>query len=269
MLQFLPNDCYNQKLLSNVYPHDYINPIPNNSSSYDLVVIGAGVAGLLSVITSKWLGKRCVLIEKEAMGGDCLNIGCVPSKAFIAPAKALHNIKSASKLGINILNNNITIDFSVIMERMRKIRADISSHDSVQRYLKEFCEDIYLGSGQFISSNTILVTSLNGEQRHLQFNKAMIATGASASIPLVLTNIPHLTNKNFFNLIELPPRIVVIGCGPISLELSQALSIYGSQVICLEESNEILHREDIDAAKLIHQLLEQDGTIYYYYYHIC
>jgi pyruvate/2-oxoglutarate dehydrogenase complex dihydrolipoamide dehydrogenase (E3) component len=258
-LQFLPHDDYNATLVSHVYPTDYLNPSP--SDEYDLVVIGAGVAGLLSVITAKWLGKRCALIESDAMGGDCLNIGCVPSKAFIASAKILSEIKSASKFGINIPLNEVSVDFSAIMTRMRKIRSEISTHDSVARYSREFCEHVYLGKGIFSSEhlNTVIVTDQQNNKSLLRYKKAMIATGASPSIPLVLQDIPHLTNKNFFNLLELPPRIVAIGCGPVSLELSQALAIFGSQVICIESGEEILHREDIDAAKLLHQLLEQDG----------
>jgi pyruvate/2-oxoglutarate dehydrogenase complex dihydrolipoamide dehydrogenase (E3) component len=259
-LQFLPlDDESNQTLVANVHPAHYLNPNP--SEDYDLVVLGAGVSGLLSVITGKWLGKRCALVESHAMGGDCLNIGCVPSKAFIASAKVLHDIQSASKFGIHLPINEVRVDFAAIMTRMRKIRADISPHDSVERYSKDFCEHVYIGIGRFSPNerNTIIVTGDDGTKRSLRYKKAMIATGASASIPEFLHHIPHLTNKNFFNLLELPPRLVSIGCGPVSLELSQACAIFGCQVICIENRNDILHREDPDAAELLHQLLEQDG----------
>jgi pyruvate/2-oxoglutarate dehydrogenase complex dihydrolipoamide dehydrogenase (E3) component len=268
-LQFLPlDDESNQTLLANVHPVDYLNPNP--SEEYDLVVLGAGVAGILSVITAKWLGKRCALVESHAMGGDCLNIGCVPSKAFIAAAKVLHQIKSASKLGIYLPIDKVRVDFAAIMTRMRKIRAEISPHDSVERYSNDFCEHVFIGTGRFLSSDemkemgneehkTIVVTGDDGAKRFLKYKKAVIATGASASIPDFLCEIPHLTNKNFFNLTELPPRLVAIGCGPVSLELSQACALFGCQVTCIENGNEILHREDSDAAQLLHQLLEQDG----------
>jgi hypothetical protein len=282
-LEFLPHDDdYNTTLLSHVHPRDYLNPSLPPSEEYDLVVIGAGVAGLLSVITAKWLGKRCALIESEAMGGDCLNVGCVPSKAFIASAKKLLEIKSLPKFGISFPVEKVRVDFCAVMTRMRQIRSEISVHDSVARYSREFCEHVYLGKGTFSTDEpkTIVVTPSvplskgqnlspstdSGEtsvsaQRYLRYKKVMIATGASPSVPMVLRDIPHLTNRNFFNLLDLPPRIVFIGCGPISLELSQAVAIFGSQVICLESADEILHREDIDAAKLLHRLLEQDGPL--------
>lgn len=238
-----------------------MNPTP--SDYYDLVVIGAGVSGLLSVITAKWLGKRCALIESHAMGGDCLNIGCVPSKAFISSAKAFKDIKSASKFGIILPLSEIRIDFGAVMTRMRKIRANISPHDSVERYSKEFCEHVYIGSGSFSSEfpGTIVVTGDDGSTRLLRYRKAMIASGASASIPQIIRQIPHLTNKNFFNLQELPPRLVAIGCGPVSLELCQSMAIYGCEVICIEPLDEILHREDRDAAQLLHRILENDGSV--------
>lgn len=188
---------------------------------------------------------------------------CVPSKAFIAAAKALKDIKLSSRFGIHIPLDEVRVDFGAVMERMRKIRADISPHDSVERYSKEFCEHVFIGTGIFSSDspNTIIVTADDGSTRSLTFKKAMIASGASASIPECLINIPHLTNKNFFNLSELPPRLVSIGCGPVSLELCQSLAIYGCQVICIEYSDEILHREDKDAAHLLHQVLESDGRL--------
>jgi hypothetical protein len=116
---FEPKDEYNVTLDANVHPKDYINPAPLEDE-YDLVVIGAGVAGLLSVITAKWLGKKCALIESHAMGGDCLNIGCVPSKALIAASRALVNIRSCGEFGIQLPPGTITVDFGHIMRRMRK-----------------------------------------------------------------------------------------------------------------------------------------------------
>jgi pyruvate/2-oxoglutarate dehydrogenase complex dihydrolipoamide dehydrogenase (E3) component len=183
-----------------------------------------GVSGLLSVITGKWLGKKCALIERHAMGGDCLNIGCVPSKAVIAAANAFRKVKESSKFGITLPAGEITIDFGFVMKRMRQIRAQISHHDSVSRYAREFCEHVYVGQGEFApveEGRVVVVTGDDGARRQLRYKKAMIATGANAFIPPVLAGVPHLTNADFFNLTELPPRLLVLGSGPIGLELAQ------------------------------------------------
>jgi pyruvate/2-oxoglutarate dehydrogenase complex dihydrolipoamide dehydrogenase (E3) component len=226
-----------------------------------LVVIGAGVAGLLSVITGKWLGKKCALIESHAMGGDCLNIGCVPSKALIAASRALADVRNCSQFGINIPSGDITVDFGRVMQRMRQIRADISHHDSVERYSREFCEHVFVGKGQFSddSPNTVLVTGDDGSTRSLRYKKAMIATGASATIPPELVGIPHLTNANFFNLTEMPPRMFVLGTGPIGLELAQAMSVFGCDVTCVSKYDRVLPKEDPTAAALILTQLQSDG----------
>lgn len=256
---FLPKDESNILLEEHVHPHDYINPICDEP--YDLVAIGAGVSGLISVIVGAWLGKKCALIERHGMGGDCLNSGCVPSKAIIACAKALHSTKNLSQYGITI-DGTVSIDFSFVMKRMREIRAKISHHDSVQRYSRDFCKHVYVGNATFLGGNEIEVTGDDGSKRTLKFIKAMICTGASAAIPPVvgLREIPHLTNGNFFNLQELPPRMLVIGCGPIGLELSQTLARFGSSVTCFEMGPRLLPREDPDASNILRKQLEDDGV---------
>ena len=200
------------------------------------------------------------------MGGDCLNTGCVPSKALIACSKMMHSTKKLHEFGIKLPDGDVTVDFGFIMERMRGIRAKISHHDSVQRYSKEFCKHVFIGTGKFTGRNNVQVTGHDGSVRELKFKKAMIATGASAFIPPIpgLRDTPHLTNSNFFNLTEMPPRMLVIGCGPIGLELSQAMARLGCKVTCLEMSSQLLPREDPDAANLLKDQLIEDGKLYSY-----
>ncbi len=262
---FLPsNSANNIELMHNIHPHDYQNPDPSND--YDIVVIGAGVAGLISVIIGSWLGKKCALIERHGMGGDCLNTGCVPSKALIACAREYyHTLHSLDQFGISIDPSAVTLDFGFVMERMRAIRAKISHHDSVSRYSREFCKHIFIGEAKFINENVLQVTneSSPNNNRRITFKKVMIATGASASVPLSiegLTSTPHLTNANFFNLQELPPRMIVIGCGPIGLELAQSMRRFGTEVICIERSGEILSKEDPLAATVLKNVLEKEGN---------
>jgi pyruvate/2-oxoglutarate dehydrogenase complex dihydrolipoamide dehydrogenase (E3) component len=258
--EFLPKDEHNILLDSHVHPKDYINP-EVDKTPYDLVAIGGGVSGLISVIIGKWLGKKCALIERHGMGGDCLNLGCVPSKALISCARAVHNTKNISQFGIIIPDGEIKVDFGFIMKRMRSIRAKISHHDSVERYSKDFCKHVFIGEAKFKHNNMIELTCEDGSKRSIQYKKAMIATGASAAIPDIpgLRDINHLTNSNFFNLTELPPRLLVVGCGPIGLELSQCMTRFGCHVTCFETGNNLLPREDKDATDVLRKQLEDDG----------
>eukprot|EP00040_Diaphanoeca_grandis_P039603 m.259558 g.259558 ORF g.259558 m.259558 type:complete len:600 (-) comp38260_c0_seq1:127-1926(-) len=256
----LPADEHNVKLVANVHPPDYVNAQP--ADHYDLVVIGAGVAGLLSVIMGKALGKRCAMIEKHYMGGDCLNVGCFPSKVMIASARRMHDILNSADLGIDVDPANVKVDFGKVMERVRMLRAKIAPNDSVERYKKDFCEEIFLGNASFAGENKVHVAGGKHGDRVLTFDKAMIATGASPKIPDIpgLVATPHLTNLNFFNLTDLPARVTVIGAGPIGMELAQALCRLGAKVTVLEYGSHFLPREDPDASEIVRQALIKDGV---------
>lgn len=254
-----PMDKFNTELVSNVHPPDYSNPTPLDE--YDLVVIGAGVSGLLSVIMAKALGLKSALVERHYMGGDCLNVGCVPSKALISCARVLQTVRESAPFGVILPGGTspaaATIDFPKVMARMREIRATISQHDSVARYSRDFCEHVFLGSATFTGSNTVTVAGTE-----LKFRKAMIAVGGSAAVLPVLKNVPHLTNANLFNLEELPPRLCVIGGGPIGMEIAQSMARFGSKVTVLERENQILGREDPEAARVVCASLEKDGVVF-------
>jgi len=256
-----PDDAANRRLVSSVGPHGTRqNPQPADEP-YDILVIGAGVAGLLSSIMSKALGKRVCMVERHYMGGDCLNIGCFPSKCLIACARRAHEVATAAEYGVNV-PGGVTIDFGKIMERMRILRSNIgTSHDSVERYCRDFCEDIMLGDAEFIDQHTALVRSPESGDRTIRFKKAMIGTGASAAVVPVLANVPHLTNNNFFNLTELPPSMVLIGAGPIGIEMAQTMSRLGSKVTILEMAPQLLPREDPDAAKALHDALKEEPNL--------
>ncbi|MCC3445759.1 MAG: mercuric reductase [Microcoleus sp. PH2017_03_ELD_O_A] len=202
-------DEYNQKLVSYLHPPDWVNPQP--ASSYNLVVIGAGPAGLIVAAGAAGLGAKVALIEKHLMGGDCLNVGCVPSKALIRSARAVADIGEASKFGVSVPNGT-EIDFSAVMARLRRIRAGISDVDSVERYQHTLGVDVFLGSGRFTSNSTIEVAG-----QTLKFKKAVITTGARALEPQIpgLKEAGYLTNETVFNLTEKPQRLAVIGGGPI------------------------------------------------------
>lgn len=250
-----PQDEHNQKLASNVHPEDWKNPTPDGK--YNLVVIGAGTAGLVASSIAAGMGGKVALIERELMGGDCLNVGCVPSKGIIAAAHAAAAVKEADKFGVNV-PHGVTVDFGKAMERMRKLRADISPHDSVERF-SNMGMDVFLGQAKFTSGTTVEV---GGQE--LEFSKAVICTGARASAPPIpgLENVEYLTNETFFSLTELPKRLGVIGAGPIGCEMAQSFARFGSEVTVFETQSGVLPKEDRDAGKVIREAMEKDGVTF-------
>ncbi len=248
-----PLDEHNRLLVSHVHPSDWVNPTP--SGRYNMVVVGAGTAGLVTAVGAAGLGAKVALIERNLMGGDCLNVGCVPSKALIRAAHAMAEVRDAAEFGIEI-PGGIKFDFGKMMERMRRLRAGISHHDSAARFT-ELGVDVYIGNATFTGRNTVEV-----EGATLEFSKACIATGARAArLPIPgLWDVGALTNESVFSLTELPPRLAVIGAGPIGVELAQSFARFGSEVTILENQRGILGREDRDAATIIEQSLIRDGV---------
>lgn len=253
-VQVLPIDAHNRKLVANVHPPDWVNPTP--AGRYNLVVIGAGTAGLITSLVASSLGARVALVERHLMGGDCLNVGCVPSKAVIRAARRVHDARVASEIGLGVPDDRLP-DFEAAMERMRRIRARISHEDSAARYSKEFGVDVYFGDAAFQGADTIAV----GEAR-IQFKKAVIATGARATAPPVegLAQTGYLTNETVFELTQRPARLAVIGAGPIGCELAQSFRRLGSKVSLVEIASQILTREDPDAARIVQSALAREGV---------
>ena len=249
----LPWDAHNQKLVSNVHPADWKNPAP--APRYNLVVIGGGTAGLVCAAGAAGLGAKVALIEKHFLGGDCLNVGCVPSKALLRAARAVAAVRDAAEFGVKVPPGT-TVDFGQVMERMRRLRAEISPHDSARRFT-ELGVDVFLGAGQFTGPDTIEV----GGQT-LRFAGAVIATGARAAAPPIpgLKEVPYLTNETLFSLTERPRRLGVIGAGPMGCEMAQSFARFGSEVFLVEAEHGILPREDRDAAEMVRSALARDGV---------
>jgi pyruvate/2-oxoglutarate dehydrogenase complex dihydrolipoamide dehydrogenase (E3) component len=250
----LPLGKNNEMLLENVHPHDWINPEP--ASLYNLVVIGGGTAGLVTAAGAAGLGAKVALIERNLLGGDCLNVGCVPSKGIIRAARALHDGKTSAEFCI-AGGEQLTIDFAAAMERMRRIRAEISPHDSARRFTEELGVDVFFGEGRFSGLDSIEV-----EGKRLRFKKAAVCTGARAAASLIpgMEETGYLTNETVFSLTELPERLAVIGAGPIGSEMAQAFARLGSKVTVLGHLNDhILPREDRDAAEIVQQAFIREG----------
>lgn len=246
-----PQDIHDQTLVANVHPPDWVNPEP--APRYNLVVIGAGTAGLITAIGAAGLGAKVALVERDRMGGDCLNVGCVPSKALLRAARAYADVREAGQYGI-ALPAQATVDFPAVMERMRRLRAALSAKDAARRY-RSVGVDVFFGEGRFVDSETIVA----GDKR-LRFRKAVIATGSrAAALPIPgLGDAGVFTNETIFSLAALPRRLAVIGAGPLGCELAQAFARFGSQVSLLEVAPHILLREDRDAAERVHHALVAD-----------
>jgi pyruvate/2-oxoglutarate dehydrogenase complex dihydrolipoamide dehydrogenase (E3) component len=249
-----PLDEHNRILINNVHPTDWKNPEP--ASRYNLVVIGAGTAGLVMAAGAAGLGAKVALIEQDSMGGDCLNTGCVPSKGLIRAGRAAHDVRTAMEFGVTC-GDTIAIDFKKAMERMRSIRAGISKHDSADRFSRELGVDVFFGHGKFLGPDSIEVAGAI-----LRFKKAAICTGTRPAVPAIpgIEDAGYLTNENVFHLTELPKRMIVIGGGPIGCELAQTFVRLGSKVTLLHKHEHVLPREDEDAAALVQQSLVHDNV---------
>jgi pyruvate/2-oxoglutarate dehydrogenase complex dihydrolipoamide dehydrogenase (E3) component len=249
-----PMDEWNERLVQNVHPPTWQNPTPEGR--YNLVVIGAGTGGLITALIASSLGARVALIERHLMGGDCLNVGCVPSKAVIRGAQIIHEARDAARFGMPASASDLG-DFGEVMRRMREIRARISHEDSAERYSTEFGIDVFLGDACFAGEGKVRV----GDQT-LEFKKAVIASGARAAAPPIpgLAEAGYLDNETVFSLTERPRRLAVIGAGPIGCELAQCFQRLGSQVSILESMDQILIREDPDAASIVQTALVREGV---------
>ncbi len=248
-----PDDEYNRALLANVHPPDWRNPEP--APRYNLVVVGAGTAGLVTAIGAAGLGARVALVERHLMGGDCLNVGCVPSKTLIRAARWVGELARGEEFGARIPPAGASVDFERVMARVRRVRAAISSVDSAERF-RASGVDVFLGEGQFTGPRTLEV-----EGTRLRFARAVIATGGRAVAPPIpgLDDVGYLTNETVFTLTKLPPRLAVIGAGPIGCELAQAFRRLGAEVVLLHDRDHVLEREDADAAEVVQDAFVREG----------
>ena len=239
-----PPDAAERQRLENTHPKDYQNPVP--ASTYNLVVIGGGTAGLVAAHGAAALGAKVALVERVMLGGDCLNVGCVPSKSIIRTSRLYANMREASQYGANA-PDTLAIDFAATMQRMRNIRARVSNNDSVRR-LTEAGVDVFLGQASFSGVNTIMV-----DDQLLQFKKALIAPEARPDPPNIpaLAEAGYLTNETIFDLTGLPRRLLVIGGGPLGCVLAQAFCRFGSKTTMVQEWLLFLPKEERESSQFL------------------
>jgi pyruvate/2-oxoglutarate dehydrogenase complex dihydrolipoamide dehydrogenase (E3) component/uncharacterized membrane protein YdjX (TVP38/TMEM64 family) len=229
--------------------------------AYDrnLVVIGAGAAGLVSAYIAAAVKAKVTLIEGHKMGGDCLNYGCVPSKALIRTAKLMHQIRHSASYGI--VGAQAQMTFADVMDRVQRVIRDIEPHDSVQRYTG-LGVDVVLGRARIVDPWHVEIMRHDGGVQTLSTRAIVVATGAEPFVPPLpgLGDVGVLTSDTLWELRELPRRVAVLGGGPIGCELAQAFARLGSQVTQIEMLERIMTREDAEVSAYAKQALEKDGV---------
>ena len=222
--------------------------------TYNVVVIGAGTAGLVTAAGTAGLGGRVALIERNKMGGDCLNFGCVPSKALISSARLIQQIRHAEKWGLD--RQSPQFAFEKVFERMRERRAKIAPNDSQERF-ESLGVDVCRGEARFISPHELEV-----DGQKLRAKNFVIATGSRAAIPKIegIDQVPYFTNETIFDeLREKPESMIVLGGGPIGCELGQTFSRLGVKVTIVQRGAQLLPREDVDVAEFMQNRFMAEG----------
>jgi pyruvate/2-oxoglutarate dehydrogenase complex dihydrolipoamide dehydrogenase (E3) component len=242
--------------LEHLGPADWKNPKP--AEQYNLVIVGAGPAGLVAAHEATRLDAKVALIERNLLGGNCLNTGCVPSKTLIRTSRLYAEMRNAENFGATVAGQ-ITVDFAAAMERVRRVRARIAREGSIKG-LNAQGIDVFFGEASFASPDSVVV-----EGNVLRFEKALIATGARPKIPQIpgLAASGFLTNETVFDLTERPNRLAVIGGGPTGCELAQAFCRLGSQVTIVQKEPMFLSQEERDAAQLLSEAFARDGIEIY------
>ncbi len=222
---------------------------------YNVIVIGAGTAGLVTAAGTAGLGGRVALIERNLMGGDCLNFGCVPSKALISSARLIQRIRESEKWGLDQLEPQFV--FEKVFGRMRARRAKIAPNDSQERF-ESLGVDVFHGEARFVSPHEVEV---NGQR--LRARNFVIATGSRAVVPKIkgIENVTYFTNETIFDELKTKPEsMIVLGGGPIGCELAQTFQRLGVDVTILQRGDQLLPREDRDVAEFVERRLINEGV---------
>ncbi|MEO6959506.1 MAG: mercuric reductase [Burkholderiaceae bacterium] len=248
----VPPDAIERERRAHVRPPEWQNPTP--AALYSLVVVGGGTAGLVAAHAAAALGEKVALVERHFLGGNCLNIGCVPSKTLIRSSRLYAEMRDAERFGAQT-PADIPVDFAALMQRMRGIRARLSRGSSAQELVAAGV-DVFFGRGHFTE-----LAALEVEGATLHFRRALIATGARPDMPSIpgLVAAGCFTNERVFDITELPRRLLVIGGGPLGCEMAQAFCRFGAHTTIVQHWPLFLPREERDAAQILSDAFARDG----------
>ena len=222
-------------------------------TDYDLVVLGAGATGLGAARSARQAGRRVAIVEPERPGGDCTHFGCVPSKAMLETARRVQAARTGAAYGFAA---EPTVDFAAVMQRVHAVISDIEQDESPAQLASEGI-DLIVGRGSFTDEHTVDV-----DGRAITAKRFVVATGSAAAVPPIdgLADVEHLTNKNVFALRELPGHLLVLGGGPIGVELAQAFRRLGADVTVVEAAPSIIGKEEPEAQEVLTAALEREGV---------
>ncbi len=230
---------------------------------YDLVVIGAGAAGLTAAGIGANLGVKTIMIERDKLGGDCTWTGCVPSKTLLHAASVAHTMRTAGHIGIESVVPKV--DFGKVMETLRATRQEIYEDADAPENFEKMGVEVAMGDARFEDAHTLVIDSAAGARR-ITGRYFIIAAGSRASTPPIdgLRETPYLTNENLFDLDTLPTRLAIIGGGPIGTEMAQAFRRLGSEVVVIEKGDRILGHDDAELAAMLLDALKGEGVTYHF-----
>ncbi len=224
---------------------------------YDLIIIGAGSGGLVAAATASGMGADVLLIENKKMGGDCLNYGCVPSKVFLKSAHLMRDIKNAQKYGIDVDKTDVSLE--KVMARVSEVIKEIEPHDSKERYEK-LGVTVVFGEGKLETT-----TSVRVEEEVYNAKKIIIASGSTALVPPIdgIEKIEYYTNETIFSIDKLPQNLIVLGAGPIGLELGQGFANLGSNVSVIDKSEKLFVKDEPEVSAIMESVFEKDAMNLY------
>lgn len=222
---------------------------------YDLIVIGAGAAGLTAAGFMGKAGGKVALIERKALGGDCTWTGCVPSKALLKVSKMAHTLQTASKYGVNGAGDGLSVDMGVVRDYVKRVVNDVYAGETPEVFSRDYNVEVIEGEARFVDEHTVAVSD-----RRLTSGKFVIAVGASAAIPKIegLSDVTYFTNETLFDNDHLPQRLLIIGAGPVGTEIAQAYARLGAKVTLIDQA--LLPRDEPEVAEVMQAVLTRDGV---------